>query len=72
MPSILGSIRNGFLKFFGDLKVFPYPLFLLYDPGSYQVKGDDIRRLIGTLEHGDIMMVMINVVYVVDLMIQNL
>lgn len=55
MPSILGSIRNGFLKFFGDLKVFPYPLFLLYDPGSYQVKGDDIRRLIGTLEPGDIM-----------------
>ncbi|MEM6804013.1 MAG: YiiX/YebB-like N1pC/P60 family cysteine hydrolase [Bacteroidota bacterium] len=53
--SFLGKIRNGFLKFFGDLKVFPYPLFLLYDPGGYKVKGDDIRRLIKEIEPGDIM-----------------
>lgn len=53
--SFLGKIRNGFLKFFGDVKVFPFPLFLLYDPGSYRVKGDDIRRLIHSIEPGDIM-----------------
>lgn len=54
--SFLGQIRNSFLKFFGDLKVFPFPMFLLYDPGSYQVKGDDIRNVITKIEAGDIML----------------
>lgn len=54
--SFLGNIRNGFLKFFGDLKVFPFPMFLLYDPGSYLVKGDDIRNVITKIEAGDIML----------------
>lgn len=54
--SFLGQIRNGFLKFFGDLKIFPFPMFLLYDPGSYLVKGDDIRNVITKIQPGDIML----------------
>jgi hypothetical protein len=49
------SLRNKFLSFFGDLKVFKYPMFLLYDPGSYKVKGDEIRKVIETIEPGDIL-----------------
>jgi len=49
------SLRNKFLSFFGDLKVFKYPMFLLYDPGSYKVKGDEIRTVIETVQPGDIL-----------------
>ncbi len=53
--SIFSSIRNSFLKIFGDIKVFPFPLFLLYNPGSYMVKGDEMRKVIGLVKDGDIL-----------------
>ena len=34
-----------FLTIFGDIKIFPGPLFFLYDPGSYLVKGEDMRQV---------------------------
>jgi hypothetical protein len=52
---MFSSIRNGFLKFFGDIKVFKFPFFMLYDPGSYKVKGHEIRKVIDSLQPGDIM-----------------
>jgi hypothetical protein len=45
-----------FLTVFGDLKVFKFPLFFLYDPGSYLVKGEDMREVIKTVEPGDILL----------------
>ena len=53
--NILLSARDKFLTAFGDLKVFPYPMFILYDPGSYAVKGEDVRQLIGVMRDGDIL-----------------
>ncbi len=52
---ITEKIYNGFLKFFGDIKVFKYPLFILYDPGSYKIRGDEIREVIKIIEPGDIL-----------------
>ena len=54
--SMATDIRNGFLKFFGDIKIFKFPFFLLYDPGSYLVKGKDIRRVIELIQPGDILL----------------
>ena len=51
----LKYLRNKFLKFFGDIKIFKYPFFLLYDPGSYLVKGDDVRKVINCVQPGDIL-----------------
>ena len=45
-----------FLTVFGDLKVFKFPFFFLYDPGSYLVKGEDMREVIRTVEPGDILL----------------
>ena len=53
--NIFSSIRNSFLKVFGDIKVFPYPFFLLYNPGSYMVKGDEMRKVIEVIQEGDIL-----------------
>jgi len=52
---ISSLIRNSFLTFFGDIKVYKFPFFILYDPGSYKVKGFEIRKVIDTIEPGDIL-----------------
>jgi len=52
---ILEKVYNNFLKFFGDIKVYKYPMFILYDPGSYKIKGDEIRQVINIIEPGDIL-----------------
>jgi hypothetical protein len=46
---------DGFIKIFGDLKIFPAPLFIVYDPGSYRVKGAHMREVMKVIEPGDIL-----------------
>ena len=53
---LFDKIYNGFIKVFGDIKIFRFPMFILYDPGSYRVKGDDIREVIDVLKPGDILL----------------
>lgn len=64
-------IKEEFLRFFGDLKVFnaqprlfllphllttfPFRFTLLHDPSSYKVKGDDMRKAMSDLRPGDIL-----------------
>lgn len=48
-------VRNGFLKKFGDIKVYRFPFFMLYDPGSYLIKGEEIREVLDTIQDGDIL-----------------
>jgi len=50
------KIYNGFVRFMGDIKVYKFPMFILYDPGSYRVKGEDIREVIKTIKPGDILL----------------
>ena len=54
--NLLIRIRNAFLKMFGDIKVFKFPFFVLYDPSSYKVKGDDVRNVISQIKDGDILL----------------
>lgn len=53
--NLITYLRNSFLTLFGDIKVFKFPLFILYDPGSYKVKGNDVRKVIETVQKGDIL-----------------
>jgi len=52
---MLTKIYNGFVKVLGDIKVFPYPMFILYDPGSYRIKGDEMREVMQAVQPGDIL-----------------
>lgn len=52
---LLTRLYNTTLKIFGDIKVFKFPFFLLYDPGSYLIKGNEVRQIINTLQPGDIL-----------------
>jgi hypothetical protein len=49
------GVIDKFLTFFGDIKVFPFPMFCIYDPGGYRVRGEDIRNLISRVKPGDIL-----------------
>lgn len=51
----LRGLMNAFLKFFGDVKVFRFPFFIVYDPGSYHVKGADTRDVMRLVQPGDIL-----------------
>ncbi len=44
------------LTWFGDLKYFKAPFFLVYDPSSYRVKGEDTREVIDIIRPGDVIL----------------
>lgn len=48
-------LRDRLLTILGDLKVFRWPMWLVYDPGSYRVKGRDARELIELVRPGDVL-----------------
>jgi hypothetical protein len=50
------SLWEKFLTFFGDIKIYPHPLFIVYDPGSYRIKGPDVREILDALQPGDILL----------------
>lgn len=52
--NIFTKIYNTTLKIFGDIKIYKYPFFILYDPGSYLIKGDESRQVMNILQPGDI------------------
>ncbi len=45
-----------FLTWFGDIKYFKAPLFFIYDPSSYKVKGEDVREVIDIIQPGDVVL----------------
>lgn len=65
------ALKEAFLRFFGDLKLFdgqprlfvlphllstlPFGGTLLHDPRSYQVKGGDMRKAMADIKPGDIL-----------------
>ena len=40
---------------FGDILVYKFPLFLLYNPTSYRVRGEDVRECLERIRPGDIL-----------------
>jgi hypothetical protein len=46
---------DAFIRFFGDLKFFKAPPVVVWDPGSYRVKGRDARAVMGLVEPGDVL-----------------
>jgi len=56
MPKTIYKWWSKFLTFFGDIKVFSYPLWLVYDPDDFQVGGKKVLDIIKTLKPGDIIL----------------
>ncbi len=56
MASFLYAIKSFILTIFGDIKVFKWPLFVVYQPTSFKVKGDDTLKIMNLIQIGDVVM----------------
>jgi hypothetical protein len=52
----MGRLRDRLLTVLGDIKVFRWPLFVIYDPGAYRVRGRDARQVIDLVRPGDVLL----------------
>ena len=55
ITNAIDGIQSRFLRMFGNIKYYPWPLFCIYDPKGYQVKGDEVREIINLIRPGDIL-----------------
>ena len=53
--TVINRLTEGFLTVFGDLKVYRWPMFLIYDPGGYEIKGPAVREVMNAVRPGDIL-----------------
>lgn len=54
MKKLWYKLKSKVLTIFGDLKIYKFPFFLIYNPKGYKVKGDDIREINNNIKPGDI------------------
>jgi len=50
MQKIWYKIKSKLLTIFGDIKVFKYPMFLIYSPKGFDIKGEDIEDIINLVD----------------------
>lgn len=50
------QVKTAVLTVFGDIKIFKWPMFVVYDASSFRIKGDDTRKIIEILKPGDVVM----------------
>lgn len=51
----MARLRDALLTILGDIKIFRFPMFLVYDPGSCRVKGHHAREVLRCIEPGDVL-----------------
>ena len=54
MKKTLYKIWSKFLTMFGDIKVFKWPLWIVYDPDDFEVTGEKTAQILKLLEPGDV------------------
>lgn len=48
------NIKAGFLWVFGKIRVYPWPMFMVFDPKGYKIKADGIRKAMKMARAGDV------------------
>ena len=56
MKKLLYTFASKFLTWFGDIKVFPRPMFIVRDPEFFKMTGDKIIEVMEILKPGDIIL----------------
>jgi uncharacterized protein YycO len=44
------------LTIFGDIKIFKWPFFLIYQPKGYKIRGEIVQHILSVIEEGDILL----------------
>lgn len=56
MNECIYALKRKVLTIFGDIKIFKWPFFVIYQPTSFRVKGADTREIMARLVPGDVVM----------------
>lgn len=56
MSSLIYGIKRKLLTIFGDIKIFKWPFFVIYQPTSFRIKGKDSREIMDNIRPGDVIM----------------
>ena len=56
MAAFLKKLKTLFLNILGDIKLYPFPFFMVYDPSTFLVKGYHTRQAINAIQTGCIVM----------------
>lgn len=52
----MSALYDRLVKGLGDLKIFRYPFWLVYDPSSYRVRGPEMRAILDRIRPGDVVL----------------
>lgn len=56
LKKTLYKMWSKFLTAFGDIKIFRWPFWLVYDPDDFMVTGDKVLEIMDILKPGDIIL----------------
>ena len=56
MKKLMYKVWSKFLTWFGNIKVFKFPMFLVYDPSDYTMDGKHIQEAMHILQPGDVVL----------------
>lgn len=56
MSDYIYALKRTALTIFGDIKIFKWPLFIIYQPTSFRMKGTHTREIMAILIPGDVVM----------------
>jgi len=54
--TFINKIYDKALTIIGDIKVYPAPFWMVYDPSEYHVTGDEMHEILDTIQDGDILL----------------
>ena len=52
----MSRLYDEFVTVLGDIKLFRFPFWVVYDPGSYKIRGPEMRTILGLVKPGDIVL----------------
>jgi len=56
MSNVIYSIKRAVLTAFGKIKIFKWPFFVIYQPTSFRIKGENTRDIMNNIRTGDVIM----------------
>ncbi len=53
---MLYKIKKFIIKWFGDILIYKYPIFIIFGHTAYKMKGEDVRDVLNVIKPGDIVL----------------
>ncbi|GAB4267287.1 MAG: hypothetical protein Kow0029_01710 [Candidatus Rifleibacteriota bacterium] len=54
--NFLSETKKAVLTVLGDIRIYPYPLYFLYHPKGYKIKGDKFEKIAANIQTFDVLL----------------